>query len=78
MTSGRDVYLEGFAVQSAPQKEVPMKNLKQIAQAAVRAHKEKDVEFLVETLNAMDIELQRLMDRECAERLEREQARGED
>lgn len=55
-----------------------MTNLKQIAQAAVRAHKEKDVDFLVETLNAMDVELQRMMDRECAERLEREQARSED
>lgn len=55
-----------------------MTNLKQIAQAAVRAHKEKDVDFLVETLNAMEIELQRMMDRECAERLEREQARSED
>mgnify|MGYP006282972051 CR=1 FL=1 len=78
MTSGLSVYMEKFTVQSAPQKEVPVKNLKQIAQAAVRAHKERDVEFLVETLNAMEIELQRLMDRECAERLEREQARSED
>jgi len=78
MTSGLSVYLEKFAVQSAPRKETPMKNLKQIAAAAVRAHKEKDVEFLVETLNAMDIELQRLKDRECAERMEREQTRSED
>lgn len=78
MTSGLSVYLEKFNVQSAPRKETRMTNLKQIAQAAVRAHKEKDVDFLVETLNAMDVELQRMMDRECAERLEREQARSED
>ena len=78
MTSGLNVYLEKFAVQSAPQKEVPVKNLKQIAQAAVRAYKEGDKEFLSETLCAMDIELQRLKDRECAERMEREQARSED
>lgn len=78
MTSGRDVYLEKSAVQSAPRKEVRMKNLKQIAAAAVRANKEGDAEFLQETLNAMDIELQRMMDRECAERLEREQYKSED
>ena len=78
MTSGLSVYLEKFAVQSAPQKEVPVKNLKQIAQAAVRAHKMGDKDFLNETLCAMDIELQRLKDRECAERMEREQMRSED
>ena len=55
-----------------------MKNLKQIAAAAVRANKEGDAEFLQETLSAMDIELQRMMDRECAERLEREQYNSED
>lgn len=78
MTSGLNVYMEKFTVQSAPQKEVPVKNLKQIAQAVVRAHKEGDKDFLSETISAMDVELQRLKDRECSERMEREQARSED
>lgn len=78
MTSGRDVYLERHNVQSAPRKELRNMSLKQIAQAAVAANKAKDMEFLGETLLAMEIELERIKDRECAERIERDRYRSED
>lgn len=75
MTSGRDVYLEGFAVQSTPRKEGKMKSLKQIAEAVVSARKNKDDDFLDETIDAMEVELQRMKDRDCNERIGREKHR---
>jgi len=75
MTSGRDVYLEKFAVQSSPQKEVKMKSLKDIAEAVVKARNIKDEDFLDETIDAMEVELQRMKSRSHAERHDREKYR---
>ena len=75
MTSGRDVYLEKFAVESPPLKEGKMKSLKQIAEAVVNARNIKDEDFLDETIDAMEVELQRMKDRECNERVSRDRHR---
>ena len=52
-----------------------MKSLKDIAEAVVKARNIKDEDFLDETIDAMEVELQRMKSRSHAERHDREKYR---